>query len=90
MNRNGAFCKRIAVATISCLLLTQSAFAQHHIRRVKEFFTSGTFTVPSQVTSIVVQMWGAGGGGGAGDSTALTVFMVAVVEAERIPTLSLW
>jgi len=32
---------------------------------VKEFFASGTFTVPSAVTHVMLTMWGAGGGGGA-------------------------
>jgi hypothetical protein len=35
--------------------------------------TNKTFTVPANVTRIVVEMWGAGGGGGAGNSSGLTV-----------------
>ena len=32
---------------------------------VQEFFTSGTFIVPRDVTHVMLTMWGAGGGGGA-------------------------
>ena len=32
----------------------------------REFTTSGTFTVPTGVTHILVELWGAGGGGGGG------------------------
>jgi hypothetical protein len=40
------------------------------LRGVREFFTSGTFTVPSGVSHVMVTMWGAGGGGGAGSTIA--------------------
>ena len=40
------------------------------LRGVREFFQSGTFTVPSGVTHVMVTMWGAGGGGGAGNDGA--------------------
>ena len=45
----------VAAALISAV---QDSFAQ-----TQTFNSSGTFTVPAGVTSIVVEAWGAGGGG---------------------------
>jgi hypothetical protein len=37
---------------------------------VQEFFTSGTFTVPPNITHVMVEMWGGGGGGGSANVDA--------------------
>ena len=34
------------------------------VNGIEEFTSTGTFTVPSGITHILVEMWGAGGGGG--------------------------
>lgn len=46
------------------LMLCSTAFAQTS----QTFTTSGSFTVPSGVTSLKVEVWGAGGGGGGSTS----------------------
>jgi hypothetical protein len=39
---------------------------------IQEFTQSGTFTVPSSVTHLLVEMWGGGGGGGGSSDGLLT------------------
>ena len=40
-----------------------------HAQTTETFTTNGTFTVPNNVTEIIVECWGAGGGGGRSTST---------------------
>jgi hypothetical protein len=42
------------------------------VPNIQLFTTSGTFTVPTNVSRIMVEMWGAGGGGGSGSYTTNT------------------
>ena len=51
------------LAVVSIFIGTQ-LFSQTTV----SFTTSGTYTVPCNVTSITVEVWGGGGGGGQGDS----------------------
>jgi hypothetical protein len=51
------------------------------VNGVQEFFASGTFTVPANITHVMVEMWGGGGGGatfGAGGGGAYTRTVVNV------------
>jgi hypothetical protein len=51
------------------------------INGVGEFFANGTFTVPANITHVMVEMWGGGGGGaafGAGGGGAYTRTVVGV------------
>lgn len=43
------------------------------INGVKEFFTSGTWTAPVNITHVMVEMWGGGGGGGGGIAGCSTI-----------------
>jgi hypothetical protein len=46
--------------------LTVNGSSLSAIPQMQVFDTSGTFTVPANVTRIMVEMWGGGGGGGGG------------------------
>jgi hypothetical protein len=62
MTRKGVW---LAILVASCV---SSAFAQ---RGIQEFTSSGTFLVPTGVSTLRVDAYGAGGGGGGGDSASL-------------------
>lgn len=61
---------------------------------IKEFTTSGTFVVPSRVTTMLVELYGGGGGGGAecggaaGGGGGAGAFSRSVIEVSPGSTLS--
>ncbi len=63
-------CKRFAIVLfllIATLLFTKSSFAQTVLTN-----PTSPWTVPAGVTSVKVEVWGAGGGGGGSRSTSFT------------------
>ena len=48
------------------------------------FDSSGTFTVPSGVTTVMVEAWGGGGGGGGAEPLVIWVVVVVVVGMEKL------
>src|SRR5438309_1590219 len=63
----------ISIITLISFLLTLPALAQKGLSGLKEFTSSGTLLIPSNVDNIMVEMWGLGGGGGGGGSSTGTV-----------------
>ena len=64
------FTRSISMAAL-VLLSAQLTSGQVPRHGIEEFDASGTFEVPTGVTEIVVELWGAGGGGGGGRSAGL-------------------
>ena len=60
------FCRR-KIITSGCLLVLIAFAGILNAQTSQTFNTSGTFTVPAEVTSVTIECWGGGGaGGGAG------------------------
>ena len=63
--------KTAMAALTATWLTTGAALAQTPGHGIRELTDSGSFEVPAGITSITVELWGAGGGGGGGGEARL-------------------
>jgi hypothetical protein len=64
---------RSFVALIVCIAAFElpTVAQDESLHGVREFTESGTWRVPAGVTSITIELWGAGGGGAGGATAAI-------------------